>query len=198
MPRPPYPRRFDGFWDRKLHRILPRAGVLHYPGTTLAEAAAERRRVRAWMRAIYAGPLPTTFLDPAYVLELVSDTIAASRLAGHRTGRMTAMIPIGVHRIWCASLIALPDPTGWPTIDRASIRTDDWSRPPADWAAGDTAIEPFEDVVVVSARNLYRPVLERYCIGPGQEAIEPIYRQLRIDGWTPSNAAEAATLLTAS
>ena len=164
---------------------------MRYPGVTLDAEAAERWRVRAWMREVYAGPLATAVLDTAYVFELISETIDASRSAGHRTDRMTALIPVSVHRVWCVDLVTLPDPFGWPTLDGVSVRADEWLEPPDDWKEGASALGPSEDVVEVWARNLHVPVLKRYCIGPAKESIEPIYSRLRMDGWTVDIAFHA-------
>ncbi len=194
-PRPLSPRPFAGFWERKLRQILTRAGAFRYEMRTLEEATADRRRFNAWAHGMYAAPFSATDLQPADVLELVAVTIDESKRAGHRTDRMFVQIPIAVHRLWCSDLIALPDPTGWPTLDGVPIRTDEWSTPPPGWSAGMPVIDPTGDRVEVWARQRDEPVLERYILGKGHAAIEPIYSRLRLDGWTIADAREAATLL---
>jgi hypothetical protein len=194
--RDPHLRSFADFWETKLDRSQACARAALYAHWAPDAALADRRRVRAWSSDMYAGPIPAATLDPTEVLGLVAEMIGASKHAGHDTdGVLSALIPVGVHRLWCAELVAVPCPAGWPTIDGVPVEARDWLRPPVGWEVGDPVSEETSDLVQIWASGVEWPVVERYVLGEGYGSAESIYVRLRHEGWSVEHARIASTLL---
>lgn len=192
-------RSFAGFWERKLLLSLSSYPGRGQPwwGSDPVAADLERRRVRAWTTAFYGGPIRSPRLEVQPVLDFITEASHAWAEDGRRLDRLHCEIPVELHRLWCESLVAPADGSGWPMWAGISVKAEVYLQAPRDWVPGMDVTERDDDMAEIWASHRGHAVARRFWLPPGSDpAALAIYQRLRTDDeMSRDDAAEAALLL---
>lgn len=191
-----YPARdFSGFWARRLSRLVSSMPGWRDPTHQDPAERAERRRLAAWIRALYAAPVDSPLVPVDDAVQFIRGAGDQAQHDRREVSSMTASIPVATHRAWGVGLVAETQIGGWPRLDGIEVIADLYTLPPVEWQPGAAAVEDSGDRVIIISRRPWRPVIEEVLISSLSAAGTAIYAQLRTDGWALYTALDAAQLL---
>lgn len=188
-------RDFSQFWEHKLPRL--KSSMPGWRDSTHRDVGErlERRRLVAWVQALYGDAPGLPVVSVCAMVELVTAVAGQVRDTGRQLDRVTAQIPVATHRAWCQGLIALSDAGGWPRLAGIEITADTFADPPPNWEPGLPAIEDRGDRITILPTNRWPALADQVLVSTLDSSELKIYRQLRIDGWLIRPAIEAAQML---
>ncbi len=190
-----YEQNFSQFWERKLPRLTSSLPGWRDSTHRDVDERLERRRLVAWVQALYGDASGPPVVSVCDMVELVTSVAGQVLDAGRKLDRVRAQIPVATHRSWCAGLIALTDAGGWPRLAGVEITADTFAEPPPNWEPGMSAIEDRGDRITILPTSRWPPLTDTVLVSALDASALAIYRQLRVDGWLVRSAIEAAQML---
>ncbi len=189
---------FSRFWERKLPRMLSSLPMWDDATHRDVSERASRRRLAAFVRALYSDPDVELFVSVGDMVEVVAATADTVRVAGRQPDRLTAVVPVATHRAWCAGLVADTDAGGWPRLAGVEVIADLFAEPRSDWEPGMPAVESGGDRVTIINRRTGRLLVDQCLVTGFTTEANVIYSQLRADGWSVARGVVAAKLLASA